>query len=185
MNKKRTVILSLALCSVSAITIGVLAAFNKKGSTDFVKATDEKTITWTKDTAETAYTSLGNSVTLGSRYSGEWTFGGEYFASTSTTNSFIDNFTEVTNPFQSIKAITVTYTYDTAPLFMSLFLTNDYSASACARISEVESGKRYEIGVSEFDYIYTSSSDVFRWFYLNSPSGTTNISSLVIEYTCN
>ena len=183
--KKKALIISALSCTLIIGTLAFIGA-NQSGLVfSRVKASDEKTITWNKDTGATATTSSGNSLTLGSRYEGEWTFGGDYFASCSGNNTFIDNFTEAESPFQSIKAITVTYTYTDDPLFFSMFLTNDYSqASTSARIDQVESGKKYEVGVYEFDYIYTTAESTFRYFYLNCTSGTINISSLVIEYTC-
>ena len=184
--KKQIIILS----ALSSILLAGAAAFvlAKKNVLGYsrVRADDNKSITWTKDTGATATTSSGNTITLSDRYSTEWTFGGDYFASSTSGNSFIDNFEHGDSPFQAIKAFTVNYTYTGSPLFFSMFLTGDYYySSTCARITEVQSGKKYEVGVDEFDYINTTSSSTFRYFYLNNPAGSTaNITSLTIEYTC-
>ena len=183
MNKKGLIVSFLSLSAV-AVSVGIVTLNKNAESFSSAKATEVRTITWNKDTGATAETTDGNEIKLGSRYLKEWTFGGDYFATSTGTNTFIDNFTNGDHPFQSIKSVTINYTYSSNQLKLSVLAAGGYSYNQDARIASVVSGTKYEIGSEQFDYVNCNKSDTFRWFYIQSSSGEVNISSVVVEYAC-
>ena len=184
--KKRFIVLSIVSCAAIIVGSMVAISMNKNNSFERMKANDEKTITWTKDTGATALTALGNEVTLGDRYTNDWVFGGDYFAVCEDGANLIDNFTQKDQPFRSLKAFTVVYESSSNPLYVKFLPENSYSGSTGAWVENVASGTKYEIGVTAgWDYSYCTASDIFPYFYLCSDDAAyTRITSLTIEYVC-
>lgn len=185
---KRKTVFNLIACAATLSVVGGLAfivANHDSFGTIQVKAGTEKSITWDKNTSVTAATAGGNDITLGSRYLNDWTFGGDYFASSSSTNSFIDNFTNGSFPFRKISSFTLVYTYDDEPLRFEAFPNEGYTFSHIrATVDAVVSGKKYEVGTGDFEYINCNAEDTFRWFCIQSAKGNVNITSFTIEYIC-
>ena len=184
--KKGFIALS-AVTSVAVIAASLFAlSLSKKDSLNRTGATGEKVVVWNKNTGATAKTSIGNEILLSRRYVGDWNFGGEYLAvSTSEGSCFLDNFTEQDCPFRSIKSLTFDFEA-TSTYYLIIKLANTYGEGKKAIVSTVESGVKYEIGVSsDIEYLNgCSSSDIFSYFAIESSNGYGHLNSVTIEYSC-
>ncbi len=175
----------------TALLVGSSAVFFATSSKAVLQSAkagiEDYSVTFAAGSKLKANTPMGNELVIEDRYSDDFdlTVNG-YLAVTKTqTNAFLG----LTTPIQKITAFTVVFenTPDGEHLYdLGFALRQDfsYSDSTRAYVDSLVSGHKYTLSDPGLEFLYCSSSDTFRYFFINDYNSLAKIRSITIEYQC-